>query len=131
MDTVEELNRLLSECCEQLVDCSGIIKELPLEPAGKNIYRIGKALAEISEIRSELYKLHPHLKPAKWDEPPTEEDFAEMYQEALRQVDEYLQAGKPEKAIETFESFIFIGPTEKYGNMAKDEIQKLRRKYNV
>ncbi len=131
MNTPEELNRLLSECCEQLVDCSGIIKEMPLEPAKKNIYRVGKALAEISEIRSELYKIYPHLKPEKWNEPPSEEDYAEMYEEALKQVDEYLQAGKPEKAIETFESYIFIGPTEKYESMARDKIEKLRSKYGV
>jgi len=131
METPEELNRLLSVCCEQLVDCSAIIKDMPLEPAKKNIYRVGKALAEISEIRSELYKLHPRLKPEKWDEPPSEEDYAEMFQEALRQVAEHLQAGKHEKAIETFESYIFIGPTEKYENMANEEIKKLRSKYGV
>ena len=38
---------------------------MPPDPARKNIYRVGKALAEISELRSELYKLHPHLKPEK------------------------------------------------------------------
>lgn len=131
METPEELNQLLSVCCEQLVDCSAIIKAMPLEPANKNIYRIGKALAAISEIRSELYRLHRHLKPEKWGEPPSEEDYAEMYQEALRQVAEHLQAGKPEKAIETFESYLFIGPTDKYENMANEEIRKLRRKYGV
>lgn len=131
MNTPEELNKLLSTCCEQLVDCTTIIKEMPLEPSRKNIYRIGKALAEISEIRSEIYKLHPHLKPEKWDEPPSEEDYAEMYEEALRQVDEHLQGGKPEKAIETLESYIFIGPTEKYEHMAREAIKKLRSKYGV
>lgn len=131
MNTPEELDKILSECCEQLVDCSSIIKEMPLNPAKKNIYRVGKALAEISEVRSELYKLHPHLKPEKWDKPPSEEDYSEMYEEALRQVDEHLQAGNPQKAIETFESYIFIGPTEKYEKMARKEIKKLQRKYGV
>ena len=131
METPEELNRLLSLCCEQLVDCSAIIKELPLEPAGKNIYRVGKALAEISEIRSELYKLQPHLKPEKWDQPPSEEDYAEMFQEALRQVAEQIQAGKPDQAIETLESYLYIGPTEKYENLANEEIRKIRSKYGV
>ncbi len=131
MNTPEDLDRLLSECCEQLVDCSGIIREIPLESAKKNIYRVGKALAEISEIRSELYKIYPHLKPEKWDKPLSEEDYAEMYEEVMKQVDEHLQAGKPEKAIETFESFMFIGPTEKYEIMARDEIKKLRSKYGL
>lgn len=131
METPEELNRLLSECCEQLVDCSAIIKEIPLDPASKNIYRVGKALAEISEIRSELYKLHPHLKPEKWDEPPSEEDYAEMFQEAIRQVTEHLHGGNPKKAIETLESYLFIGPTEWYENLANEEIRKIRSKYGA
>ena len=131
MSDSEELNRLLSECCEQLVDCSSIIKELPLEPTKKNIYRVGKALAEISEIRSELYKIHPQLKPEKWDEPPSEEDYAEMFEEALRQVGEHLQAGKPEEAVKTLESYIFIGPTEKYEDMARNKLKKLRSEYGV
>jgi len=131
MNTPNELNKLLSECCVQLVDCSDIIKQMPLAPARENIYRLGKALAEISEIRSALYKSHPHLKPEKWDSPPSENDYAEMYQEALRQTDEYLQAGKPEKAVETFESYILISPTEKYEGKAKSEIDKLRKKYRV
>ena len=54
-----------------------------------------------------------------------------MYEEALRQVNEHLQAGKPAKAIETLESYIFIGPTEKYESMARDEIQKLRSEHGV
>ncbi len=131
METPEELNRLLSVCCEQLVDCSAIIKEMPLDPASKNIYRVGKALAEISEIRSELYKLHPHLKPDKWDEPPSEEDYAEMFQEAIRQVTEHLHGGNTKKAIETLESYLFIGPTERYEHLANDEIRKIRSKYGV
>ena len=131
MDTPEDLNKLLSECCEQLVDCSGIIKEMPLEPTRENIYRVGKALAEVSEIRSELYKLHPHLKPERWDEPPSEDDYAKMFQEASRQADEHLQVGKPEKAIETFESYLFIVPSDKYENKAKNEIEKLRKEYYV
>lgn len=131
MNTPEELNRLLSACCEQLVDCSASIKEMPLDPANRNIYRIGKALAEVSEIRSELYKLHPHLKPEKWDEPPSEEDYAEMYQEAIRQVTDHLRGGNPKRAIETLESYLFIGPSEKYENLANEEIKKIRGKYGV
>ena len=131
MSTPEELNRLLSECCERLVDCSSIIREMPLEPAKENIYRVGKALAEISEIRSVLYRAHPQLKPEKWDEPPSEEDFSEMYEEALRQAAEHIEAGKPREAVKTLESYIFIGPTEKYENMARQEMEKLRREYGV
>lgn len=54
-----------------------------------------------------------------------------MFQEALRQVAEHLRAGKPAKAIETLESYLFIGPIEKLENLANEEIKKLKRKYRV
>ena len=131
MPTLDELNKILSDCCEQLVDCSGMIKEIPLEPAKQNIYKIGKALAEISELRSVIYRIRPDLKPEKWDEPPSDEDFKEMFEEAKRQAEEHCNSGNPEKAVETYESYIFIGPTEKYENLAKDEIEKLQSQYSV
>lgn len=86
---------------------------MPLEPKKENIHKIGKALAELFELRSDFYKLHPHLKPEKWDEPPSDEAFGEMYQKALLIVDEHLQASHPKNAIETLESYISIHPAEK------------------
>ena len=131
MSNAEELNKILNECCEQLVECSVIIRELPLEPHKKNMYRVGMALAEISEIKSEIYKLHPELKPEKWDEPPSEEDYAEMYEEASKQANEHLKAGIPERAIEAYEAYIFIGPNEKYENMARNAIEKIKSEHRV
>jgi hypothetical protein len=87
LSTPEELNLLLSECCKRLVDCTSAIKDLPLANARENIYRIGKAIAEVSEVRSELYRAHPHLKPDAWDQPPSEQHFAEWFAEAQRVAD--------------------------------------------
>jgi hypothetical protein len=131
MSKVNELNKMLADSAEVLVECCTILKDEPIDPNEKNIYRLGKAIYEINEIREQIYKLHPELKPEKWDDPLSEEDCSEMYQEALRQVEDHIQAGKIEKAIETFESYIFIGPTEKYERKAKNEIEKLRKKYRV
>ncbi len=131
MSKVNELNKLLTESAEVLVECCSILKDEPVDPNEKNIYRLGKAIYEINEIREQIYRFHPKLKPEKWGEPPSEEDYSEMYQEALRQAEEHIQAGKPKKAIETFESYVFIGPTEKYEVKAKSEIEKLRKKYRV
>jgi len=131
MSKINELNKLLSESAEVLVECCSILKDEPIDPTEKNIHRLGKAIHEINELRDQIYKFYPELKPAKWGLLPTEEDYAEIYEEALRQANEHLKAGNPEKAIETFESYIFIGPVEEYESKAKNEIEKLRKKYRV
>ncbi len=131
MPTPEDINKLLCDCCEALVDCSSAINDMPLEPRKKNIYRIGKALAEVSEIRSELYAIHPELKPEGWDSPPSEEEFEEMFSVAKKQAEEYLEAGRFERAIETYESYLFIGPSERFEAMAREALEKVKQKHGA
>lgn len=131
ISTPEELDRLLSECSEKLVDCTSGIRDLPLTNQRENIYRIGKAIAEVSEVRSELYRAHPHLKPRLWDAPPSESDFREWCTEAQRVADEYCAEGSPQRAIETLESFIFIGPPPEYIALAQEAIHTIREKHGV
>jgi hypothetical protein len=131
VSTPEELNRLLSECCERLVDCTSAIKDLPLANYRENIYRIGKAIAEVSEVRSELYRAHPHLKPDGWDRPPSEKDFAEWFAEAQQVANEYCAEGVPQRAIDTYESLISIGAPEKYVALASEAIKLIRAKHGV
>ena len=127
MSNVEDINRILTECVEQLVECTSIIRDLPLEPARKNIYKLGKAIAEISELQSQIYKDHPHLKPDKWDQPLEEEDYMEMFESAIEWANEYLEKGKPEKAAEVFERFIQIAPHENVKKLAEEKIQELKK----
>lgn len=129
MSTPEKLHEILSECCEQLVERSSIIRDIPLEPKGENIYRIGKALAEVSDLRAELYKLHPHLRPEKWGETLTKEDYREMFDDAVTWAEEYIQLGRPEKAVEILEQFIFIAPDERIKSMAKNKVQELKNEF--
>jgi hypothetical protein len=131
ISTPEELHRLLAECCEKLVDCTSAIRDLPLANHRENIYRIGKAIAEVSEVRSALYKAHPDLKPELWDEPPSEEHFKEWFAEAQRVANEYCAEGLPQRAIETYESFLYIGPPEQYETLARQAVRELRAKHGV
>lgn len=131
ISTPEELDRLLSECSEKLVDCTSGIIDLPLANHRENIYRIGKAIAEVSEVRSELYRAHPHLKPRLWDTPPSEADFGEWFAEAQQVANDYCAEGLPQRAIATYESFIFIGPPREYEALAKEAIKAIRAKHGV
>ena len=131
ISTPEELDRLLSECSEKLVDCTSAIRDLPLAHYRENIYRIGKAIAEVSEVRSELYKAHPELKPELWDQPPSEQHYVEWFAEAERIADEYCAEGAPQRAIETYEGFVSIGPPEKFEALASEAIRLIRAKHGV
>ncbi len=127
MSNVEDLDRILTACVEQLVECTSIVRDLPLEPARKNVYKLGKAIAEISKLQSEIYKQHPRLKPEKWDAPLEEEDYMEMFESAIVWANEYLEQGRPEKAVEVFERFIRIAPHENVKKLAEERIQELMK----
>ena len=131
MDALEELESKLVRCCEKLVACSGIISDFETVPKRKNIQKIGNALAEIGDIRSVIYESRPDLKPQDWGEDPTEFQYAEMFEEVIRQAENYLLEGKPEKAIETYEMYIFIGPVVKYEKLAEQKIIDLRKSNNL
>ena len=131
MSSIEELNRMIATCCEDMVDCTAIIKDIELEPIRENIYKVGKAIAELSELRSEIYKVRPDLKPELWDEPPSEEAYGEMYETAIEMAEEHLENNSPKRAVETIESYLFIGPHEKYEKLAQKKLKELRRKYGL
>lgn len=131
MRKIDNLNSELTKCCETLVECAAELKELGIPKEEHAIYKIGKAIAEINEVRSDIYKINPDLKPELWDEPPTEQHFAEWFNEAKNVAEEYIRDGKPDKAIETFESFIFIGPSESVVAKAREAIERVKKEYGV
>ena len=131
MSSIEELNRVISKCCEDMVDATAIIKDVELEPIRENIYKVGKAIAELSELRSEIYKVRSDLKPEMWDQPPSEEVYGEMYETAIEMAEEHLVNNLPKRAIETLESYIFIGPHEKYEKLAQIKLKELRVKHGL
>ncbi len=126
MSTTKDLDLILSRCATDLDRCAGLIKDLPLKPTKENIYRIGSALTEIFDIKEELYKLDPSLKPKDWDAPPCDEEFNEMFGQALIQAEKLKEGGSVKEAIEVFERFISIGPSQRYVAMANAQIRNMR-----
>ena len=116
---------------EQLVECASRLAELGLLKEEKAIYKLGKAIAEINEVRSALYGLHPELKPEFWGTPPTERHYTEWFNQAKRLANGYCRRGNHKQAIATFESFIFIGPSEETAALAREEVARLKRKHGA
>ena len=125
------LNQKLIDISEELVDCTEYVRKFPHEKETKNIYKIGKAIAEINELRTDIYNRFPELMPEGWNEPPTEQMYAEWYKEALRLVEESLELNNGKEAIDTLKSFISIGPSEKYKLLAKDRMDEIRAKFGT
>ncbi len=131
MSKVASLNKALTGCAERLVDCASQLTELGLLKEEKAIYKLGKAIAEINDVRSDLYRVHPKLKPEFWGVPPTEKHFAAWFDQAKRVADDYCREGNHKQAIATFESFLFIGPSEKTASLAREEIARLKREHGA
>lgn len=127
MDPLEELHDLLQKSTEDLVECALAVRALPFEPVGSNLRKIGCALAEISELRTEIYKTNPQLKPENWDKPLEEADYREMYEDAVQCAEESLQTGTPEEGIEILEQFIFITPYKKLRELAEKKLKSLKK----
>ena len=131
MNKVAEINNVLTDCAEQLAVCAPDVNDIKALKEERLVLKLGKAIAEINEVRSALYKLHPELKPELWDTPPTSDHYAAWFEEARRIAKEYCSEGNPEEAIRTFERFIFIGPTEEIEAQARQEIARLKNEYGV
>ncbi len=131
MATVEDIDKLLHFCAGELDRCAGLIRDAQLNPVKENIHRIGHALYNICEIRNEIFKIKPELKPKEWDEPITDKEQNQIFGELLIETEELCEAGKPLVAVERLEAFISTCPGEKFVRMAEKEVVSIRSKYGV
>jgi hypothetical protein len=131
MATVEDIDKLLHFCAGELDRCAGLIRDAQLNPVKENIHRIGYALYNICEIRNEIFKIKPELKPKEWDEPITDKEQNKIFGELLVETEELCEAGKPLGAVERLEAFISTCPSENFVKMAEKEIVSIRSRYGV
>ncbi len=62
MASLDSLNDLLTEAARLLDEASSQVRDLQLNPE-QNIRKIGEALANISEVRLQVYAQRPDLAP--------------------------------------------------------------------
>ena len=126
MKDLTEIEALLALCATQLAICAGDMAEAKMLEKEHGLYKIGKAIAEINEVRSAIYELRPDLSPDGWNEPPTEQHYRSWFEEACKIAEEYEADGNFEQAIKTLESFLFIGPCEPIAEAARSKLANLR-----
>jgi predicted component of type VI protein secretion system len=131
MKNVAELNQELTECAEDLSQCAYHLHKLGLLKEEKALLKLGRAIAEINEVRSGLYRLHPELKPELWDTPPTDDHYAAWFEEAKEVAAGYRAENNPAMELETYESFLSIGPSEPTASLVRQEIAKIKQQHGI
>lgn len=131
MPDTKDLDEALLKASELLVDCCTLISDIPFESDEKNVYRLGKAIAEVNDVRSDLYAKHPRLRPEVWGEAPTEVQYQEGMNNALELAEENLQNGEPKEALRVYESFISIGPPSNMVRSVQARIKEVRSEYGI
>jgi hypothetical protein len=128
MATLESIDRLLSVAASLLDHAAGEISDAKLEPVRENIERVGKALAELIEIRLQVYKVRPDLTPEYLRQPPSEHSAANrLLAEYMYNASEFELAGNFERAIATFREFLTLEPSTLHREIAAGEIERLQR----
>ena len=125
-----ELEKILGECSEHLGNAAKIIRESELESIRDNMHRIANALRNLNEIRLQIYKLDPNLKPDFLNEnlkdPETNKIFANLIMEA----EDLCNEGKFPEAIQLYEEYLTGTPPEFFTKLASAEIKRIKSIYS-
>ena len=97
----------------------------PFEPVRVNIERIGKALAEVMEVRLELYKAKPELVPPHRDESTEYSAANRLLTEYMYNASEFELAGDIAQAVATFRTFLSLESSPLHRSIAAGEIERL------
>ena len=62
MDNFEHIDLLIGEALECMVEAAGELREMSIEDNKNRTLRIGRAISELWEVRSEIYQIKPEIK---------------------------------------------------------------------
>ncbi len=131
MASPESIDRLLTLASALLDRAAGEIRDAPLQPVRANIMQIGKALAEVHEIKAVIYETHPHLKPDYLSAPDPNAEANRRLTAAMIDAQDHEEHGHVEEAIATFRAFLKLDDTPHHREIAQGEIERLQRKKNA
>jgi hypothetical protein len=68
--SLDALDEKLADCTRTLGDCTALVRDLNFKPQ-ENIYRIADAIAIITRIQQDIYRIRPDLT-REWARPQDE-----------------------------------------------------------
>jgi hypothetical protein len=132
MADLKSLNELLA-AVERIMDSAAAeIRDIPLNPAKKNISTIGRALSLVFDIQRQIYNIYPKLEPEHLKrQSPYPAGLNRRFGEIVIKDADLCDLKRYQEAISLYESFISENPPEFFINMAKNRIAKIKEDYGV
>jgi len=131
MATLKTLDDLLTTASKILDQAATQIRDIPLEPTKEYIRKVGHALTLIFEIQHEIYRLEPSLEPEYLRKEPPYPGEGRKFGDIIIEAADYEQAGDFEKAIALYEAYISEAPPDFFANMARNQIQRIKKESGV
>ena len=125
-----ELEKILGECSELLGNAAKIIRESELESIRDNIHRIANALRNLNEIRLQIYKVNPNLKPDFLNENLTDPETNKIFANVIMEAEDLCKDGKYPDAIKHYEEYLTGTPPEFFMKLASAEIKRIKSFYS-
>ena len=125
-----ELENILSECSELLGEAAKIIRESELESIRDNIHRIAHALRNLNEIRLQIYKVNPKLKPEFLNENLKDPESNKIFATLIMEAEDLCKDGKYPEAIKLYEEYLTGTPPEFFIKLASAEIKRIKSFYS-
>jgi hypothetical protein len=131
MPTPKSLDQLLAAASRILDHVAAQIQDTPLKPTKEYIGKIGQALTLIFEIQQEIYRLEPSLEPDYLKQPPPYTGEGREFGDVIIHAADCEEAGDYHKAIAAYQEYIAQGPPEFFANMARNQIERIKKQFNV
>lgn len=125
-----ELEKLLSNCSELLGQAAHTIRESELEDIRENIHRIAYALRNVNEIRLQIYRHSPELKPEFLNESLKDPETNKIFANLIMEAEEVCKEGNYNQAIRIYEEYIYSSPPEFFLKLASAEIKRIKSFYS-
>lgn len=125
-----ELEKILSNCSELLGQAAHTIRESELEDIRENIHRIAYALRNVNEIRLQIYKHNPELRPEFLNESLKDPETNTIFANLIMEAEDLCKDGKFSEALKIYEEYIYSSPPEFFLKLASAEIKRIKSFYS-
>ncbi|NIP29665.1 MAG: hypothetical protein GTO02_05005 [Candidatus Dadabacteria bacterium] len=129
MKNLKKIEKQLDECTRILEKTAPLIRDSELKSVRDNIKRVAFALRNINEIRLELYKVEPDLKPDFLNETLKYPEQNEIFALLVLESENLCKLGRYEDAINLYEEYVSSEPPEYFSKLASAEIKRIKTIY--
>ena len=128
---LKHINKKLNDATALLDEIAKDLADTGLVQRKAWIQLIGESLCSIVELQHGIYLESPELKPGNLDEEPIDKSANRHFGDILIGIQGILPKNRPLDAIEVLETFISKNPPDYLVAHANNEIEKIRKDFNL